>query len=594
MSEIEEIKSRLNIVDIVGETVPLSSAGAGRYKGLCPFHKEKTPSFVVDGEKQLWHCFGCSRGGDLFSFLMERDGLDFYQVLQTLAERAGVELSGRSGSAASGAEDKVFLRKITAAAADFYAETLFSDLGRKEALPYLRERGFEEKVLRDFRIGLAPDSWRALCDFLRRKGFAAEEIVAAGLAVAKPGSKDDIYDRFRGRVMFPISDVAGAVVGFSGRLLPSKEKDERSGGKYINTPESRLYDKSAILYGLNLAKEAIREKKEAVIVEGNADVLAMHQAGVDNTVAVSGTALTETQVRILRRYAPAVVLFFDTDTAGRAAAHRAAQVCLRAGLQVKTTAATGGSKDAADLLRRDPSLPSKTVAAAKDFFAATLDNLLSEIDPASPLGREKIISEFAALLAACRSVALRDFWTDKLMAAVACDRTAVIEATAAAGRVVRSETAPAREGKKPEKSVETVEENLLRSLLSICHSYQQAFRQVTEASLSPELTAAFPILKTLLERGEKVGWRFAELLRQPLPEEEKEMLQEAMTAPRVLPPDISEKEVSLEVTSLLRRLSERQARRRRAELIRALAQAEAAGDREEVKRLLRRLRETAA
>jgi len=293
------------------ETVVLKRAGT-IFKGLCPFHAEKTPSFIVTPERETWHCFGCGEHGDIFTFAMRRDGLDFREALARLAEKAGVELNARTAG-----EDrhKRRLREALEAAIAWYREVLLQANQAERAREYLAERDFSAETLGRFGIGYAPNNWEAATKRLRAKGFTDAELTDAGLA--SPSTRGGVYDRFRGRIIIPIRDASGRAIGLGGRILPGTE-----GPKYLNSPATALFDKSRTLYAIDLAKGAIRREKLAVIVEGYTDVMAAHQAGFENVVASLGTALTAGQVELANRYADAVALAYDVDLAGEAATQR--------------------------------------------------------------------------------------------------------------------------------------------------------------------------------------------------------------------------------------------------------------------------------
>ncbi len=308
---VADIKAKLPVADVVGETVALKRAGTIQ-KGLCPFHAEKTPSFIVTPERETWHCFGCGEHGDIFTFVMRRDGLDFREALSRLAERAGVELSARTAG-----EDRRRrrLREALEAAIAWYREVLLQARQAERARAYLEERGLSPATQERFGIGYAPNTWEALSTRLRAKGFSDGELTDAG--IASPSTRGGVYDRFRGRIIIPIRDASGRAIGLGGRILPDAE-----GPKYLNSPATALFDKSRTLYGIDLAKSAIRREKLAVIVEGYTDVMAAHQAGFENVVASLGTALTAGQVELANRYADAVALAYDVDLAGEAATQR--------------------------------------------------------------------------------------------------------------------------------------------------------------------------------------------------------------------------------------------------------------------------------
>lgn len=320
---VEEIKSRINITDVVAEYIQLQKAGAN-FKARCPFHSEKTPSFYVTPARQIWHCFGCNTGGDAFAFLMKIENIEFFEALKILAEKAGVKLR-REDPALSLGKNRLYA--IAEAATQFFEENLASS---KEAAEYLLTRKLAPETIREFRIGYAPNSWQQLYAYLVKQEFKADEIERVGLVVrqADNARSQKIYDRFRGRIMFPISDWQGRICGFSGRILPIFET-ETSGGKYVNTPETPLYNKSLILYGVDKSKHYIRECGQVVIVEGQMDFLMAWQAGCKNIVASSGTAFTADQLRLLKRVARKLVLAFDMDEAGDQATEKSVENALR-------------------------------------------------------------------------------------------------------------------------------------------------------------------------------------------------------------------------------------------------------------------------
>ena len=313
---IAEIKARLDIVDVVGQKVALKKAGR-TFKGLCPFHNEKSPSFIVFPDKGNYHCFGCGANGDVFSFVMKTENLDFGETLRLLAGRAGVELEPRPTQERANERRNELLRALDAAAR-YYQQAL----RRPEAAPareYLAERGLSSSTLDEFRIGWAPDRWDSLFPYLIGEGYSAETIVAAGLA-AKRENGDGYYDRFRGRILFPIHTERGELVGFGGRILDSGQP------KYLNSPQTELFDKGSILFGIDRARSAIRASGHVVVVEGYVDVLIAHQSGIKEVVASLGTALTERQVNTLKRLTRTVVLALDADAAGDEAVLRGLEV----------------------------------------------------------------------------------------------------------------------------------------------------------------------------------------------------------------------------------------------------------------------------
>lgn len=319
MSVVDEIKERLDVVEVISAYVPLRKAGR-TYKGLCPFHQEKTPSFVVFPESGTWRCFGaCGVGGDIFSFVMKRENLDFREALEALARKAGVDLAPPSAARSHHEEYLDRLREINNVAALYFHNLLRNASQAQVARDYLAQRGLDETTIAAFQIGYALDSWDALASHLQARNYAVADLLAAGLVVRKDHDDDRVshYDRFRHRVMVPIRDVQGRVIGFGARALAGDQQP-----KYLNTPQTPLFDKSSVVFGLDKARQAIRARGQAIIVEGYMDVLAAHQYGETNVVASMGTALTEQQLRQLQRYTDTFVLALDADTAGQAATLR--------------------------------------------------------------------------------------------------------------------------------------------------------------------------------------------------------------------------------------------------------------------------------
>ncbi len=366
---VEDIKARLDIVEVISEYITLKPAGLS-FKARCPFHNEKTPSFMVSRDRGSWHCFGCHRGGDVFSFVQEMEGLDFPEVLRVLAKKAGIELkpvNPELHTQRTRAMD--VLRWVT----KYYQEVLRKSAEAKSARDYLQKRGLDEETMETFALGYAPDDWETTYAALRKKGFSDEDIFLAGMTVKKERSVGYI-DRFRGRVMFPIRDAQGSVVGFTGRILnEAADAKGRVPAKYVNSPQTVVYNKSAVLYGYDLAKSSIKQLGYAVLVEGNMDVIASHQSGVTNCIAVSGTALTEDQVRILKRVTNRLVFSFDQDAAGIQAAARALDQAFAASMDI-AIARLPDAKDPDELIRRDPAAWPVAIAAAApamEFFFAT-------------------------------------------------------------------------------------------------------------------------------------------------------------------------------------------------------------------------------
>ncbi|MDA8124844.1 MAG: DNA primase [Deltaproteobacteria bacterium] len=343
--KLEEIRRRADIASLIGEYVTLKKAGKN-FLGLCPFHREKTPSFTVSPEKQMFYCFGCGEGGNVFSFLMKLNHLTFPEAARHLAAKVGVNIPERQMSREEKERQSLGeqIRRVNDLAAGFFMETLQSQAG-EEAREYLRKRGIAEEAVRTFRIGFAPEGWSRLHDFLKRRGVAPELAEQAGLLIARTGPAQGHYDRFRGRLMIPIEDVDGTVIAFGGRIIGPGEP------KYMNSPESTVYTKGNNLYGLSRTREAIREKGFAILVEGYFDLISLWNAGILNVVAPLGTALTRAQVDLIRRYTGHVAAVFDPDEAGRKALTRSLELFLAGNVHAKAVILPDGL-DPDDFVRR--------------------------------------------------------------------------------------------------------------------------------------------------------------------------------------------------------------------------------------------------
>ena len=364
-STLQEIKDRLNIADVISGYIQLKKAGVN-FKAPCPFHNEKTPSLIVSPQKQIWHCFGCGEGGDVFGFVTRYENLEFRDALKLLAEKAGVKLPEFRPQDPKLQDEKELLLRINNFASRFYHHVLLETPLGKEALEYLKNRGLSPETIKKWQIGFAPDNFHSLEQALVKKKVAILDAVKAG--VCAKNERGQIYDRFRGRVTFPIFNYVGDIVGFSARIL----KDEGRLAKYVNSPETLIYQKSKILFGLNFAKEAIRKKDEAVFVEGQMDCIAAHQAGFGNVVATSGTALTVEQLSMVGRLTKTLKFCFDSDSAGQEASRRAGEIALKQGFSLKVIKLQA-AKDPDELIKKSPGLWEKAVTEATWFLDHEMD-----------------------------------------------------------------------------------------------------------------------------------------------------------------------------------------------------------------------------
>lgn len=373
----EEVRSRLNIEDVVGEYVQLKRAGRN-FKGLSPFSSEKTPSFYVSPDKHIWHDFSSNKGGDIFSFIMEVEGLDFRESLELLARKAGVDLSlYNDKNAQETARRKRRLIEANELAANYYQHSLINN---QHAIEYVfKKRSLSKQIVQDFRIGYAPTSGDALVRFLAKKGFSKDELSQSGLVNRYGG------DLFRGRMMVPLTDASGQIIGFTGRII----SDDKDAPKYLNTPQTLLYDKSRHVFGLFQAKDAIRNNNYSVVVEGNMDVISSHQVGITQTVATAGTAMTESHLRALVRLSGRIRLAFDGDKAGIAATERAIPIAQNVGAELTIISMPDGSKDPDELIKKDPKLWQTAIDNAEPVVDWILKQYSKREDLATAAGRRR-------------------------------------------------------------------------------------------------------------------------------------------------------------------------------------------------------------
>lgn len=427
MNDAEIVKSKIDIVDFISSYVTLKKAGRN-FKALCPFHSEKTPSFTVSPERQSWHCFGaCATGGDAITFYEKWEGIDFLEALKSLAEKTGVTLQNYAP-----AKDIVIKEKIYAInnfASDFYHYLLTSHPIGRRARDYLKSRNIKKEIIDNFRLGYAPESWDSLSKYMTKKGFTNSELADSGLMVKS--EKESYYDRFRGRLIFTLHDHSGKIIGFSGRSLPARRslgeggRDENeSGAKYINTPETPLYIKGNCFYGLDKTKDAIKKEGFAIIVEGEFDFLASFQSGITNIVAIKGSALTQNQSLLIKRYTEAVVLALDSDFAGNQAAKRGIEIAEKVGLSVKVIKLLKG-KDPAECIDFGSHFWKQSVEKAVSIYDFIIDNACEKYDSKDISGKKKISDEVIPFLAKIQNPIIASHYIKKLSSLLAVSEESV-------------------------------------------------------------------------------------------------------------------------------------------------------------------------
>jgi len=591
-SDVEEIKSRINIVDLVGEYIRVTKAGSN-WRALCPFHNEKSPSFMVSEERKSYHCFGCGKGGDVFSFVMEMEGVGFREALEQLAQKAGVELKKFEGKNKKESSVKPKLYSILELATKWYEKNLWEGKGKENILGYLRNRGLTDETIKKFRLGFAPDGWRNALEFLLKKKYELEDIAKTGLLVEKNSDQNEknakFYDRFRDRITFPVQDVMGRVVGFSARVAPGG--DEKN-AKYINTPQTELYDKSNVLYGLHLAKTEIKKKDEAILVEGNTDVIASHQAGLFNTVAVSGTALTLDQIKIIKRYTNNLKMAFDMDLAGQSAAKRSTKVCLENDLDVRIVLLPSG-KDAADIIRENKKIWEESVEKAESVLDYYFKDVFSRFDAKNPTDKKKIAKVLLNIIKDIASPIEQSHWLKILADKLDTDEKVLAEILM---KTEKRETPVLRE--KKEVSEETKRGNFLeKRSLGLLLAFPKESRKYLERVKSEDFFGAKEqtVLKAILSN--KEDYNLDKIKRLLSDYETQKLLDEAVFEIEVEANASGEGrkffDPAEELGQCLSRLQKQRLKVRISHITHDLKEAEKTGDRESVKVLMGEFRNLA-
>ena len=405
--KLEEIKDRVSIVEVISDYVSLKKLGKN-YKGLCPFHSEKTPSFMVNEEKQIFHCFGCNTGGNVFNFLMKMDRLSFPEAARGLARRYGIDLSKIKISEADKRESlkREWLFELNELAASYYHNLLINENEGKEAREYLRQRGIGNDVIIDHRLGYAQNSWDGLLKFLLKKGVPLSRVSEVGLII--PKKAQGFYDRFRGRVIFPIINIHDKVIGFGGRVL------DNSLPKYLNSPESSIYNKSNSLYGLKVAKDFIRSEDRVIVVEGYFDLLSLNQYNIKNVAATLGTSLTTGHIRILRRYTNNIITVFDADEAGKKAAARSLDVLLKHGTSPKIAVLPSGFDPDSFVRKVGEKGFKEIIAGSIPLIEFAINEVIKKHDISSVEGKVKIIEDVTPILSKIENKIERDIYIQRV------------------------------------------------------------------------------------------------------------------------------------------------------------------------------------
>ncbi len=546
MTAVDEIKSRLDIVDIVSETVKLRHAGKN-YTGFCPFHPNtKTPAFVVFPDTQTWRCFGqCNEGGDIFSFVMKREGWDFPETIRNLAERAGVTLQEFTPQQQEKVEENEHLREILSMAVTFFQHQLRNTDAGKESLDYLYKRRLTDETIDAFTLGYAPDSWDALTNYLKSRDISDKDLLDAGLVTQR--DTGGLYDRFRHRLVIPIRDHRGRMVGFGGRVLRPDDIP-----KYLNSPKTAVFDKGRLLYGLDMARREIRTKDQVVIVEGYLDVIGPYQAGFKNCVSPMGTALTEDQFRLIKRYSRKIVLALDPDAAGEKATLRGLQTArqtleregdpvfdarglmqvegrLRADIRV-TTLPDGMDPD--EIALDNPDRWATLVEQAKPVVIHVMETLASRGDIDDPKFKEEIANQVLPLIEDVKGSVEREAYRQRLARLLKVDERALVQRTTGGAvrrkrsrRPVSSDITSSAAAPRITHNHRRLETSCIKALLSdptLLHFIDRSFREFELACLHPDDFShtdnkeIFKLIKQSLEQDEEDAPNF---LRNHFPDE---------------------------------------------------------------------------
>jgi len=518
MDQVEEILAKTDIVELIGEYVQLKRAGRN-FKALCPFHSEKTPSFIVSPERQIFKCFGCGAGGNAIKFLMEYEKMEFGEALRFLAKRAGVTM--RSYQPGPDEAKKQRLYQINHLTGELFYFLLTEHPVGKKALEYLQNRGIQKKTMEEFKIGYAPDERGFLEQFIvQKKGFLKEELEASGLVFKTEANQ--LIDRFRDRLMFPLLDHRGNIVGFSGRLLQPR-KDV---GKYINTPETLIYHKSQLLFGLVQAKEAIRQSKQVIVVEGEFDMISPYQAGIKNIVAIKGSALTDEQIKLLHRFAEEILLALDEDAAGDAASRRGIQAAVSQGLNVRVVRLDGKFKDPDEAVLKDLEFFKKQVKRAVPIFDFYIDSALSRFDINAAWGKKQAADELAPILAEIDDEVLRSHYIQRLARELGVADEAIWEkvgsSVVSGSAAVERKTLSLKGEELPRRG-----ETLMHYFFSVCFQHKKEKllidRELAELVVLPAHKRLIRFLKKYFDKNKKfVSRQFA----QSLPPELQEIFNE--------------------------------------------------------------------
>lgn len=571
---VEQVKSRLDIVDVVSGYLKVQKAGRN-YKARCPFHNEKTPSFYISPERQSWHCFGCNKGGDMFSFVQEIEGIEFVEAMRLLAGKAGVQVEERRPQDAQLKSQRQALLAIAELSTKFFEKQLWHGTSGAKALAYLRERGMTDDTITAWRLGWAPNDWRALTGFLSEQRVAPELAVAAGMAIERSGR---ITDRFRSRIMFPIADANSQVVGFTGRVFGAEVAvNGEPLAKYVNTPQTAIYDKGRVLFGLDKAKTHIRSHDACLLVEGNVDAILSWQVGAQNVVASSGTALTPDQLRMLGRYSTNLDMCFDTDQAGKTATRRGIGLALAQNFAVRIlTIQDAECKDPADYIKKHGQRWNDIVASAKPALQYYYDEATAAFDPSSAQSKKNIIASLGPLITRLASKVEQGHWIGQLATLMRAEPAAVKADVAAVKDDIGGTDRPESASVHTEPAAQEV-------IAPLDMAGQELLALLVR---QPALASQLADLDDVLDTRVAAVAADPAMLAVGYDGEYRHLIDVAVIRANDWWQEYTEPQLQEHMAALLNRLRERRVRARRADVEREIRQAEAANNKPRLEELL--------
>lgn len=579
-SPIQEIKERLDIVDVISSYIKLQKTGAN-YRALCPFHSEQKPSFFVSPTRQLWRCFGCGLGGDIFAFVQEIEGVEFGDALRILAQRSGVNLQRQDPKIQS--ERKRFY-EICEAATKFYEKQLQEGKNGRKAKEYLLNRDIKEESIKKWRLGFAPNLWNSLSDFLKNKGFSVGEIKRAGLLLENKEGK--VYDRFRARIIFPIFDLNSQVIGFGGRFFGSKEDEEKNLAKYLNIPNTLLYNKSKVLYGLDKAKVAIRKKDSCILVEGYTDVILSNQAEVENVVATSGTALTPPQLTILKRYSNNLVTAFDMDIAGDSATTRGIDLAQAQGFDIKVAVMPEG-KDPADVATDNQKKWKELVDNAKSILEFYFEKAFSRFNKEEIEGKKKISSMLLPVIARIQNKIEQSHWIKELALRLEVSEDKVEEELNKYTALDTKAEEPKEQELKKEEEPKTRQQLIEERIITLLLAFPESLGQLVDKEIQFFSKEAQEILKEFKKDEKNFSTSYSTF---DLTDEEKQLL-DGLALRGEAEKTIGEIDCAEELAVCLKELSQMIKKAQMLSLAQEIKKAEKAKDSEKLQKLTHKFNE---